>query len=241
MSEKMPKAVADYYKNEIMSFLEQNNKMEMDCEEILKNERLIYCTFGYHDSEPPHSIVRRKLAELALNKNEAIPSLWGVCAKKEKMAEIQEFLDGMNGKDVYVVMNFTRCTEQLKDPNAAPQKLWSEKDLMRDKEALFRFCEISGEKVDLFSKKIFVKGSDVQNAAFVVEDYFLFDGKIAPSVFVKEIYKPYKIVVKGKEKGYAYQEINLLVKDPNANMKMDGDGWAIVLKLKAPYIVECYR
>lgn len=54
-----------FYKEKIRS--EFSDEMMLDINHLNLQNKILYGTFGYHDSEPPHCVIHRKLQELKDN------------------------------------------------------------------------------------------------------------------------------------------------------------------------------
>lgn len=247
----MSQGRAKKFESDIKSEFEKRQKIHIDAEELEKSDEILYATFGFHDNESPYSIIVRKLDEVDKPGNDY--GLWGA-AKNIPLDDVQQFCKDIEKthKNVYLFLKFTKSTKELKkcSGGALCRKLdeikdcqdceivWDPKKL-RNENSCFRYCEIDGKEIDLFSKEIFVKGSDDQDKAFVVEDYYWYELKASYGGFCKcytqsdgseidNTLKPWWLLKRNREGG-------------NKLENMPQKEFAIVLKLKAPYIVKCYN
>lgn len=210
-----------YEKEEIEIKSIIDNPITMDA---LKGKNIIYGTFGKHASEKALKILTRKVNEP--KESEEGWGLWGVSIAVECFDTIRRFCAEQNG-DVYLLLAYTG-SENNSDP------------------ILYNtYIDENGKPQDI-PKRIEVKGSDNQNVAFKVSEYFFLEdnfnrnellncytGVYCTKNCIKE---PYKEAVELTSNFPHY----LLKAKPNAVYPNAGkkDRFGIVLKLQAPYIVE---
>ena len=89
----------DHYKNEIKEWLVEKI---FDINQLEKLNKILYGTFGYHDSEPPHSIMSRKIREVEINTY----GLWGSTISEKGFDRVIQFCNEIEG-DVYLFLKFT--------------------------------------------------------------------------------------------------------------------------------------
>lgn len=239
-------------KRKYLSFFSGQKDLLMSIDELDKHDKILFSTFGFHDSEPPHSIVSRKLGEIKENGF----ALWGVKADKNRFSDIEKLcseIEESSQKDVYLLLSFTQSLNQLKcekkevcgildetkECRKCSDKDFWKKELLKN-ENLFKYCTLNGEKFVLLAHNILVRGSDKQNKALVIEKIYLLEDKLNFDKIKTRFYQTWMGT------GFFNQDVNLLERNRDEDLKeMDGEGWGIVLKLKAPdypdYIVECYN
>ena len=226
------------YKECVKNILEKN-KLTVDV--LNENDRLLFSTFGYHDCEPPNSIISRKYRELLKCKF----GLWGIALNEKAINNIKAFCDNIaKEKNVYLFLNFTSSLEQAKDQEPSFD-IWPI-DKVKSKGNVFtHYFNDLGEEIEI-PKDIIVKGSELQNKALVFEQIYYFDKSYERRVFLSQfdgylydekskcpadklnqLYNPYFLLEKRKTNG------KVILKE--------GKNWGIILKLKAPYIVECFK
>lgn len=227
------------YKTKIQNELGNNTFSITDLEQ---QDKILFGTFGYHDSEPPHSIIHRKVREV--NDNEF--GLWGTSISKEGFDQVIQFCKRIDG-DVYVFLKFTGSTGQKKrdDPD---KEIWSVKKVMESRDYYSAYEDENGNKCDLNPKKthIIVKGNERQNVAFVVRKYYFYKNEFSR----KGLLSCYKGTLyngrerKSGEKLFTKCPCYLLERKSQSHL-MEHKGndceWAIVLELKAPYLVRCIK
>lgn len=187
----------------------------------LNGRNIIYGKFGYHNGESPLDIIKRKLPEVKVKVDGLSFGLWGVGSKSIKIEDVRKFCEAEKAanNEVYLIAKFTRDKKQ-KEATSSHK---------------YTNCNMNGKKINLTSRKIIVQGSEQQNYAFVVEDYFMLDQRIAE----KKFHTFYKVYNNPNANTCTFTSNYLLENNKKLDLEDKGD-WAIVLKLKDPYIVECY-
>lgn len=223
-------------KNEIKRLIKEASKSKIvfDAQKLNSLDHILYGTFGFHDEEPPLSIVSRKLKEI----EETGFSLWGL----SKNVNIDNFVQKCNviskaqNGEVFIVLKITSSDDEK--GLGSLEDNWDWDRLLKSEH--FNHCMMNGEKIDLISKHIMVKGRATQNKALVVEEYYFYED-ILTAELVKNCYDK-----DNKSKIFRANGDHLIrKKDITAEAKKltqrTVDDWGIVLKLKAPdYIVECF-
>lgn len=248
----MTRGRVELYRKSIENMFSENNIPTMTVEELKKYDRILYSTFGFHDGEPPHSIISRKLKELKKNHF----ALWGVAGNipHEEMMNFCNDTANSPQKDVLMLLKFTDSLKELKkkclrysvidvckETNGCTKcddiESWGEEQLLENSH-IFKTCIMEGKPLDLIGNNIFVKGGDKQNKAFVIKEIYQFEGLVSYTG-VKNCYN--------NSSGSTLDtrtSLSMLVKKENDNYNLKAGGkplFAIVFKLKAPdYIVECF-
>lgn len=237
----MNKKDENYYKDYIRKILKEKGKF-FDFQKLEKQNKILYGTFGYHDGEPPHSIIYRKTKELQHGF-----SLWGTTINEEAFQNVKKFCNNIVG-DVYLFLKFTTSSSQKKEDSDKGREIWSIKDIISDGNYYSYYIDENGKNVYLNPKKtnIVVKGSDQQKVAFFVEDYFLYSDNFKRKTFLSSYTgticsNNYNI---SGEKLCTLNPCYLLTRKEQSDMRIettDNNNLAIVLKLKSPYIVKLLR
>lgn len=237
---KLTKKDANYFKSEIEKILSER----VLCTEVLKESNgLLYGTFGYHDCEPPHSIIERKSKE-PISSTERF-GLWGTCITEEGVNRIKLFCEELEKQenDIYLFLKFTENLSQARSKNI-DRTIWS-LEKVREDEKIYTHYLVDGEEVKI-PRQIVVKGSSRQNIAFVFEEIFKFrdsfDRNDMLSHYTGTLYNG--DTVKSAEELFKISPCFLLTKKNSTKDEIffrEGNSWGIVLKLKAPYIVECIK
>lgn len=233
----MGKKMEKYFKEKIIETLKEST---ISMSEISKCKKVLYATFGYHDSEPPHSVISRKVKEVSRNEC----GLWGAGVKEKNIKKIREFCESQDGP-VYLLLKYTNSKAQDKTGE------WAEEivdiNRLKEKGGYYKsYIDADGENIDLQVDKVFVKGKRSQNTAFYVENYFFLE----ESFNRKEILSKYEgrthnsDVKKSGEDLFKQSACYLLEKkeenkERDFKNRVERKAWGIVLKLKAPYIVLC--
>lgn len=106
-----------FYKDQIVELIGREG--QWNTEELAKHDRILYATFGFHDGEPPHRIIARKLEELKNNKEF---TLWGANINNfekiktfcKEIAKSGENENNESGDDVYLILLFTGNLYEVK-------------------------------------------------------------------------------------------------------------------------------
>lgn len=225
------------YENLIKQELENKIFSDYDLEQ---QKKILFGTFGYHDGEPPHSIIRRKIREVCENQF----GLWGTAIGIESIEHVRQFCEQIDG-NVYVFLKFTNSTKQGRSDNP-DKEIWSIERIMEDGNYYSAYIDENENRCELnFDKThIIVKGSKRQNTAFMVEDYFFYENRFCR----KELLSCYEgTLYNGNEKKSGEDLCTrspyyLLERKPQSSLLKLQSGlkksdWAIVLKLKKPYLV----
>lgn len=221
---------------------QENTYKDFICKELterigqsLLNEKkgLLYETFGYHDEEPPHSIVSRKLTEVRLNDF----GLWGCGVREKYITKIQNFCDVIKDENdnVFLFLQFTTSTVQDRK-NEFSTKIWTMSDL-KQSDYFSGYIDEHGKPFNTVERNIIVKGQKkTQNTAFYVSHYYYYEQNFVRHEFLDSYY--------GKNY-FSEEDVNLCTKCPCYLLKKktdiinkSGKNWAIVLQLKRPYIVK---
>lgn len=221
--------------------LEKVEGSTINMDEISKCSRMLYGTFGIHDSEAPHSIISRKVAETKMNEF----SLWGTGVKVKNIEKIRAFCKTQNeSDDVYLLLKYTSSTKQKKKSLI---EITDVRELQRKGGYFTSYIDGNGDKKYL-PDNIFVKGSkNTQCTAFVVEKYLFLE-----DYFVrKKLLSKYNGITDNSNKKksgedlfkqapcYLLERKEKDIIETVDNGVKDGNAWGIVLKLKYPYIVGC--
>lgn len=226
-----------FYKEEIKKELKDST---LSLHQICKCNDLLYGTFGYHDSEPPHSIILRKNSEIQLNKYKF--GLWGIGVKEKDIKKIRGFCEKQKDS-VYVLLKYTNSRKQNKTRKWSDELLDADK-LKEEGGYYTTYIDENGVKHSLQSKdtKIFVKGSKRQQTVFVVEKYFFLEEPFNRKEFLEMYYgvTDNSNIKKSGECLFNQAPCYLLKKKTKGIVNtIYGNAWGIVLKLKHPYIVLC--
>ena len=231
----MGKKLDEFYRDEIKSLLKEST---IGLSEVTKQSRLLYGTFGYHDSEPPHSVILRKKDEVILNDI----GFWGTGINGKNIEKIRAFCEKTN-EPVYLLLKYTSSKQQNKTGMLKKEVI----DVRKIKEEggyYETYIDENGIKKDLQPERtqIYIKGNKNQGTAFVVEKYYYLEDTFKRNEFLKN----YEGVtdrgeVRASAEGLFNQAACYLLdrKFVDAKEQMTGDAWGIVLKLKAPYVVAC--
>lgn len=273
----LPKKTIVWHRQKIEKILGNNT---FDVNQLNEQDHILYGTFGYHDNEPPCSIMARKVKELQDNAGGF--GLWGTTIHSKHIGKVRKFCEDISqrGKEVYVFLKFTGSTAQKNenretDPQNCPAytkienagdnhccnqnrcPIWTIEELAKDKDHYFTSFQDGDHNIiytlnleeALTSDKmpVPVRGKDNQNAAFVVEKYYFYVSKFIRKTLLQcyegKLYSSDE--KKTAEKLCTISPCYLLEKKENVELteqKYANDtNWAIILKLKAPYIVEGIR
>lgn len=223
--------------------LEKVEGSTISMDEISKCDRMLYGTFGIHDSEAPYSIISRKVAETKMNEF----SLWGTGVKVKNIEKIRAFCETQNeSDDVFLLLKYTDSDAQ--NQTGSLIEITDVKELQCKGGYFTSYIDGNGDKKHFEPGKILVKGKEkTQCTAFVVEKYL----SLEHSFVRKDLLSKYKGVtdnstkIKPAEKLFTLAPCYLLErKEKNIietvdNGVKDRNAWGIVLKLKPPYIVRC--
>ncbi len=221
-------------KNEIKRLIKESSKSNIvfDAQKLNSIDNILYGTFGFHDEEPPLSIVSRKLKEI----EETSFSLWGL----SRSINIDNFVqkckvisNAQNG-EVYIVLKITKSDDEK--GSGSLEDSWDWDRLLQSEH--FNCCMMNGEKLDLISKHIMVKGRPTQNKALVVEEYYFYEDKLTAELVNNCYEKPNKLNIHRANGDHLIRKKDLR-EEVEKLTKKTKDDWAIILKLKDPYIVEC--
>ena len=234
----LKKRVVRYYKKQVEKIIGE----PFEFYRLENLNKLLYGTFGFHDSEPPHSIITRKVSEL---ENSSF-SLWGATLYENGFEKVREFCYGIKG-DVYLLLAFTDSDKQVKsDKDEDLYRIWNIEEVLRRGNFFRKYIDEMGEVRSLEMKEppIVVKGNKRQKYAFVVEKYLYLNSAFNRKNFLGcysgrecDSNREHDVI------GTALNTISpcyLLNKIAAAiNGKQSDDRWAIVLKLRSPFVVEC--
>lgn len=205
------------YPEWILKAFEKNGKKPriITSKELDKN--ILYGTFGVHANESENDILMRKIPET----DGKLGSLWGLrIGNKKGFSDYTDFCGNIKG-DVYALLKST------KSPN-------------NSNGAEFLKCMYNGEEKVLAEYGIKVIGSEIQDRALVVEEYCLYEEPVSLGS-VRNCYKRYK-----SDKGICPRTpLSMLERNNNVGLNLNScktseARFAIVLKLKAPYVVQCF-
>lgn len=239
----MTKKCEAFYKSEIKRLLEGKN---FDLAKLNQQSKILYGTFGYHDSEPPHSIIFRKLLEV----NENPFGLWGIKIEEKYFNRIKDFCKS-NGEEIYFFMKFTRNLVQNKTEEECDKHIWS-LDKVFESNYYTDYIDENGTKIPLDPKqtKIIVKGDSQQNTALVVEDYYIFSNEFKRNRLLS-FYEGTLYSSEEKENANVLctqatcylleRKLEEILDTSSITESVKDDDWAIILKLKYPYLVKCVR
>ena len=214
----MPKGVFEMdmsiYPEWILKSFEENGKKPriITAKELDKN--ILYGTFGVHVNESENDILIRKIPET----DGELGSLWGMSGNVG-LDETIKFCNEIKG-GVYALLKLTPSDNNSED-------------------GTFLKCMYNGEEKVLADYGIEFRGSENQSRALVVEEYCLYEDLVAyPNV--AKCYKP--------ASGANWNTIMPLTRVVRSNdVKLDlrsddktKNFVAIVLKLKSPYVVQCF-
>lgn len=203
------------YPDWILKAFEESGKKPRIITHKELDKSILYGTFGKHANEPAEDILMRKIPET----DGELGSLWGVKIDGKRISEYTEFCSGIKG-NVYALLKFTDYERPGED-------------------SLFLKCMYNGEEKVLADYGIKVIGNEKQSAALVVEEYCLFEDLVAYTN-VKNCYKPYT-----DSQMCSRTPLTMVVRNSDVKLNLKAcdktkDRFAIVLKLKAPYVVQCF-
>lgn len=205
------------YPEWILTAFKKNNKepTTITVAEFDKCDKILYGTFGLHVSEEAEKIMLRKIKET----DSELGSLWGLTLEKD-FSDYTNFCDKIKG-NVYVLLKHTDSKNQAVQQGGK-----------------FLKCLYNGEEKVLADYGIEVQGKETQDKALVVEEYCLYEDLVSfPGV--EKCYL--------KENGNdlcTVSPLTRLLRDKKFGLDMKSqrkksNSFAIVLKLKYPYIVQC--